>query len=797
MLKNYFKIAWRSLKTNPLFSIINILGLSIGLAITILLFLFISFEQSFDSMYDSKMDIYRVYMNVEADETTPAEVWPQAPSALEPALKEEVPDVKYAARLFSHDFGKTAFIKANEQNYTEEKLYYADPELLDIFDVDFREGNSKTALQNPKSVVLSKRIAQKYFGDENPIGKTLLLDSDQQLEITGVFDDFPKNSTIDCELIVSAKGAYFDRAPSWYNIGVDTYVQLNPNMNVASVEGRMQQILDKNEAREDQWYSLSLQPLAEVHLYSADYTEANTTRRGDIDQIKNLSFLALLILLFACVNYMNLMTARAQRRTKDVGINKTLGASKGNLIARFYAETGLLTLISLIFGVLIAVFAVPIFNRIADQQLNVSLVLNVNFVIGLLLIWGITSIIAGSYPAFYLSGFSPRAILNPSFKRGGAVMIIRKSLVVVQFAASVVLIIGVMTIYQQTQFMQNKKLGFNPENVIAISTAAVRSSEKRSVLVNELEALSEVKGVSMAQGFPSIAVSGRSLKKNDTDKGTAIRTNFADAGIADVLQLKFLAGSSLPLYKQKGDSLIDVVLNKKAITYLGYSPEEAIGKQALIGGFDGNAYIVGVVEDFNFNSLHVPIGPYAFHNYPSESKSFTLVRFDSKSLASSMHTFEQEFNKVMPDAAFDYTFLDNSVTQLYAAEQKTARIGLVFCILAIVVACLGLFGLAAFMAEQRKKEIGIRKVLGASIVSITQMLSKDFVKLVFIAMFIAFPVAYWGMNRWLTNFAYHIDIGYSAFIIAGVAALAIAVATVSFQSIRAALMNPVKSLRTE
>ena len=797
MLKNHLKIAWRNLKTDRMFSVLNILGLSIGLAITTLLFLFVSFERSFDSMYSGENNIYRVLMNVEADETNPAEVWPNAPSALMSSLKEEVPDVKYAARLYSHGFGGSANVKANGSNYKENKLYWADTELLDIFKIPFLKGNAETALKNPNTVILSRSSAKKYFGDESPIGKTILLDNENSLEVTGVFEDFPKNSTIDCEIIVSATGTYFEKRPSWDSISVDTYVQLNSNMAVASVEGRMQQLLDKNQEKQYQWYTLALQPLHEIHLYSADYKEANTTRRGDIDQITNLSFLGLLILLIACVNYMNLMTARAQKRTKDVGINKTLGASFANLVIRFYVETGLITLIALILGVVIAVLSVPFFNSLTEQQLDASLIFDTTFYIGLLLIWTLTTLIAGSYPAFYLSGFSPISILNTSLKSGGSILNIRKGLVVLQFTASVILIIGVMVIYQQTQFMQNQKLGYNPENVIAISTAAVRSDENRSALINGLNALSEVKGVSMAQGFPSMNVSGRTLKRNENDNGINIRTNFSDAGITDVLQLKFLAGRDLPAVKQEGDTLIEVVLNKKAVDYLGYTPEESINKKVSIGGFRGNAYITGVVEDFNFASLHVPIGAYAFHNNPSERKSYVLVRFKSVALANTLAQFENVFKKVVPDATLDYTFLDKSVERLYAAEQKASRIGLLFCILAIFVACLGLFGLAAFTAEQRKKEIGVRKVLGATVLGIAKMLSKDFLKLVGLALIIAFPLAFFLMQNWLEAFAYRIEIGWSVFLIAGLSALLIALFTVSFQAVKAALANPVKSLRTE
>ncbi|WP_435314300.1 ABC transporter permease [Cellulophaga fucicola] len=795
MFKNHIKIAWRSLKMDRMFSVLNILGLSIGLTIAILLFSFITFEKSYDTQYKNNKDIYRVLVNTTGD-AFDKEIMATAPAAVAPALKSELPTVKHAARMLQHSFGETAFIKANNSNFLEKRLFWCDQELFSIFETEFVKGNAASALSRPNTVVLSVSAAKKYFGEQDPMGKTIKVDDKTELEVTGVYVDYAKNSTIDANLIASFNTTYFYKEPSWGNSSFETYVQLKKNTSKSSLENQIQQIIDKNIDKEGQWYTLSLQPLDKVHLYSKEYTNSYTSRSGNISEIKNLSFLALLILLIACVNYMNLMTARSQKRAKDVGINKTLGASSKNLIARFYAETGLLTLIALCIGVLLSVAIIPVFNTLTDSNLEFSFLLKPDFILGMFLVWLITTLVAGSYPAFYLSGFSPSSILKPANRMVGN-SVIRKALVVLQFTASVVLIVGVLVVYQQLEFMKNKDLGYTPQNVVAVSTAAIKTYNNKHALAEEVKRVSSVLEVGLAQGFPGMEVSGRTIHKNDQDEnGKGIQTNVSDASVLDVLQLKLLAGKKLPNLKQEGDTLVDVVLNKKAIDYLGYTPEEAIGKKVDMQLGDG-ATIIGVVDDFNFESLHKPVGAYAFHNNNYESKSYLLVRFNSVSVTNTMQQLEAAYAKVSPDSSFDYTFLDKNMEQLYAQDRKIAKVGLLFCLLAIFVACLGLFGLAAFTAEQRKKEIGVRKVLGASVLGITQMLSADFLKLVIVSLLVAFPVAYILMQKWLQEFAYRIDIGWLVFFIAGMCAVIIALITVSFQAIKAATANPIKSLRTE
>jgi len=794
MFRNFIKISWRKIKSDKTFSFINILGLSIGLTITILLFLFVMQERSFDQMYANKDRIYRVIFNTSVERNN--EVWATVPAALKPAAAHEIPEVQKSARLWDHDFGKTASIEANSQKFTEPKLYYADDEFFQIFQLDFIYGSSSKQLNRPNTIVLSRSTAEKYFGKANPIGQTIRIDNKKEMEVTGVYPDFPANSSFDGNMIASFSSVGFYKEATWGNASFETYFLLNKNADVASVTKKMQQLVDTNIPKEDQWFTLGLQPLEKMHLYSSEIKSANSSKIGSIEEVQNFSLLAILILLIACINYMNLATARSQKSTKDVGINKTLGASSKVLILRFFTETGFVTLIAILLALLFTFLTIPVFESLVGTSLSINFLWSFQFVAALLGIWIVTTIIAGSFPALHLSRFSPMEVMRSGKSNESFTGILRKGLVVIQFSASVILIISAIVIYNQLEFMQNKNLGYNPENTLAISIAAVNSNTERESLINEFESLTEVSTATMAQGYPGISVSGRSLYKNmNSDESISLRTNRAQGGITDVLELKLLAGRDLPKNKDPEDSIVDVLLNKTAVDFLGISPKEAIGKN-ILANLGPNAYVIGVVDDFNFSSLHAPIGAYAFNN-GFEPLRYMLVRFRSEELPATLEKFKQQFGEVAPSAAFDYMFLDKNVEQMYAKERRTAKVALLFAGLAIFVACLGLFGLAAFMAEQRTKEIGVRKVLGASVAGITRLLSKDFIKLVLIALVIAFPLAYWIAENWLQEFAYRIAISWQIFVFAGVIAIAIAFATVSFQAIKTAISNPIDSLRNE
>lgn len=794
MLKNFIKISWRRIKADKTFSFINILGLSIGLTITILLFLFVLQERSFDKMYANKDRIFRVIFNTSQERNN--EVWATVPAALKPAAANEIPEIQESARLWDHDFGKTASIEANNQQFTEQKLYYADAEFLDIFQPEFIYGNSKDALVRPNTIVVSESTAEKYFGKTNPIGQTIGIDNKKKMEITGVYKDFPANSSLDGNMIASFNSVGFYDNPTWGNASFETYFLLNENANREQVTKKMQQLVDTNVEKEHQWYTLSLQPLEKMHLFSADIKSAYSSKTGSIEEVRNFSLLANLILLIACINYMNLATARSQKSTKDVGINKTLGASSKMLILRFFTETGFVTLLSIFFASIFTVLAIPFFESIVGVNLSTKFLWSLEFAIAIIAIWLITTLIAGSFPAFHLSKFSPMEVIRSGTKKNNFTAILRKGLVIIQFSASVILIISAIVIYNQLEFMRNKNLGYNPDNTVAISIAAVNSENEKQTLITEFESLSEVSSTTMAQGFPGISVSGRSLYRNmNSNEAMSLQTNRTTGGIVETLQLKLLAGKDLPATKQEGDSIVDVVLNRKAVEFLGMEPQEAIGKN-LIAQLGPNAYVIGVVDDFNFSSLRSPIGGYAFNN-GLEPLQYMLVRFKSDELPATLDKFRNKFTEVIPSSAFDYTFLDKNVEQMYARDRRTATVALIFAGLAIFVACLGLFGLAAFMAEQRTKEIGIRKILGASVTGIVGLLSKDFVKLVFIALIIAFPLAYWLAYNWLQEFVYRIEINWQIFLYAGLVALLIAITTVSFQALKAAISNPVNSLQND
>ncbi|MEM6698279.1 MAG: FtsX-like permease family protein, partial [Bacteroidota bacterium] len=573
------------------------------------------------------------------------------------------------------------------------------------------------------------------------------------------------------------------------------------NVESAQVEARMAELLDQKVPSENQWFTLSLQALGDLHLYSAGIENAYSAKSGDPQQLRLLSFLVIIILLIAAINYMNMSTARSQKKAKEVGINKTVGATRGQLMRQFYTQTGVLVILSFSFSLLLILIFTPIFNRLADKTFSFLDFLQPTFLLGSLAIIFLITLISGAYPALYLSKFSPKALFQnvktPS-KQGGTAWF-RKGLVISQFVASVIIIIATLVFFKQLKFTQNKNLGYQPELVVGLLTAGAENTSQINGLINNLRRLPEVETVGRVQTFPGNDGSGRNLTKpNNSEQTLDIQTNRATSEIVDLLGLKLLAGKSLPnRARTNEDTVIQIILNETAVEFLGYSPEEAIGRDAKDLFYRKKSEIVGVVEDFHFESFHKEIGAYAFHNNPSEWQTYTLVKLNTNDLASSMQEMKSAFEQSIPNSAFEYTFIDQYLETLYRTEQKVARIFFIFAVLTILIACLGLFGLTAYTAERRKKEIGIRKVLGASVLNITQLLSIDFLKLVFVAFLLATPIAWYLMRKWLQDFAYHIDLQWWMFILAGGIASIIALLTMSAQSVKAALINPVESLRSE
>lgn len=799
MIRNYLKIAWRNIAANKLFTSLNIVGLAIGMCVCITLFACISYELSFDRMYKYGKNIYRVNMQTSAPYNY--KVWAEVPNSVGPAIVQSIPQVKSMARLIKHDFGAKASLKTDDKNFTEKGLYLSDSTIFSLFDMKFVEGNARSAFAQPKSIVLSLSAKERLYGKEPAFGKIIYINNRDTLHVSGVYADFPANSTIDCDMIYNIMDSWMGKNVYWSNASYETYCLVQPGANIGRVQAAATALIDKNVPKEQQYFThFIFQPLADIHLYSADIREGYSGKIGSISTVKALIFLSLLVLIIACINYMNLATARSQKRAKGVGVNKVLGADSSHLLALFYTETALLSIIAILIGYLLAIVARPIFQNVTGIELTTSAFLTPPILLGLFSIWIFVTLIAGSYPAFSLSRISPLVLMKKLKLKHSFADFIRRTLVVFQFSSSIILIISVIVILQQMQYIRNRDLGFNPNGLVAVNIKSAQNKQQVAALMDDLRGIPGVESFSAVQSVPGDVESGRSIRKLATDnEGMPVKTCHTDGSIVKTMQLKLLAGSSLPPSLAEGDTTCYVLINEAVVKYLGFkSPQDAVGK--YINNEMANKSIVsGVVKDFNYQSLKSEIGGYVYYemNQAPESLRTLLIRYNGRDLSHFMQQLQNTFNANMPSSSFDYEFLDSHIQSLYTSEQHAARTATVFSLLAIFVACLGLFGLAAFIAEQRTKEIGIRKVLGASVAGITRLLTSDFLKLVVIAILIASPIAWYLMNKWLVAFSYRITINSWAFVVAGAIAVALALLTISSHAIKAAMVNPVKSLRSE
>ena len=799
MIKNYLKIAWRNLVSNKLFSALNIAGLAIGICVCITLFACITYEMSFDRMFTHHKDIYRVNMQTSADYNY--KVWSELPNAVGPAISQSIPQVQRTTRLIKHDFGAKVSIKTNEKNFTERGLYMADSAVFRMFDVKFLEGNAQTAFSQPKSIVLSQSAKNRLYGNGSAFGKLIYVNNRDTLHVSGVYADMPANSTIDCDMIYNIMDTWAGKDVYWSNASYETYCQLKPGANLSNVQQQATALIDKNVSKDNKFFTKFLfQPLADVHLYSADIREGYTSRPGSISTVKALVFLSVLVLFIACINYMNLATARSQKRAKGVGVSKVLGADSRQMLLLFYSETALFSFIAIVIGYALALLAEPVFQSITGIALTRAALISVPVLIGLVTIWLMVTLLAGSYPALSMSGISPLILMNKLKLKNSAGDFVRRTLVVFQFASSIILIIAVIVILQQISFIRNKDLGYNPNGIVSVNTASAQNKNQVAALINDLHGLQGIESVSAVQSIPGDVESGRSVKKLITDKeGMPVKTCHTDGSIVKTMQFKLLAGKPLPATVAAGDTLCYALINEAVLKYLGFnSPQDAIGKY-ITSEMANRTVVVGVVKDFNYQSLKNEVGGYIYYtmNNAPESLRTLLVRYNTRDLPQLTHSIEGKFKSDLPNSSFDFEFLDNRIQNLYASEQHMASTATTFSILAIFVACLGLFGLAAFIAEQRTKEIGIRKVLGASVAGITQLLTADFLKLVILSILIASPIGWYLMDKWLMAFSYRISISPWAFVVAGLTAILFALFTVSSHAIKAAIANPVKSLRSE
>lgn len=796
MLRNYFLLSLRGIFRDKIQSAITIGGLVLGLTAFFAVFLYTHDELSYDSHHEKKDRIYRAIITAETDGQT--NKWSSVPNKVGPTIALEIPEIEKSARLFHHNFGDIAFLTVEENTFAERKLFYADPELLDIFTIPFINGNPLKALVEPNSIIISEKAAIQYFGKHNPIGKTILVDNNTSFAVTGVFQDFPSNSTIQCNLIASFSTHSFGNPKkyTWGNASFETYFLSQPNVLQATIDKKIEEVLSRHIEKENRWYRISTQPLLDIRLLSGDLTKSYESKSyGSQEELIILMAMAVAILVISCINYTNYTTAQSQRRNKEVGIAKLLGANFFHLLKRFYTETAVIILLAIAVSFFALLLLLPFFNQLTGKSITIGQLISVEFGVLSLTIWVVLTLLAGIYPAIYLTSIATKNNLQKS-SNALSKLLVRKGLVIAQFSASIILIVSAIAFYLQMEFIRNRNLGYNPNHVVAVMTNAAKTREQLLALKIEFEKLAGVEKVARSQSFPGTATSVYSLKKNESDQnGISILTSRATSEVIDVLKLNLIAGKSLPEMKNPSDTISEVILNKSAINYLGISAEDAIGKRVKI--FDeGVSEIVGVVSDFHYSSLHQKIGPYAFHNARNAGYNYLLVKINSQTVLSTMEKMEETFKNIVP-AYFEYTFLDQHLSTLYQSENKLTTFVTLLAIISICIACFGLYALAVYLTEQRTKEIAIRKVLGANHWQVLQKIILEFLILIFISIVIGLTLSAFLKEKWLVQFAYRATLGMNIYLVSGSVIILLALGTVSYQVLKAALRNPTESLRRE
>ncbi len=785
MLKNYLKIALRNIRRQKGYSFINIAGLAIGMACCILILLWVQDELSYDRFHENAGDIYRVIQDIKfADHDT---TWAITQGPLGPSLKADFPEIINATRITGRGFRLTYGDKS-----FDEALRMADGSIFEMFTFPLVKGDPATALSDPHSIVITEEMAEKYFGEEDPLGKTIKADNQWDFQVTGILKKVPRNSHLQFDFLIPF---IFGRelnytVDNWRNSQFRTYVQLKNGVPVQEVIQKISGYLYEKPTLEKD-AKLNLQPLTRIHLYSNyEFDSAH----GDITYVTIFSIIAFFILFIACINFMNLATAKSGNRAKEVGMRKVAGAHKTDIVRQFYGESILLAFIALLVALTIVWLLLPTFNNLAAKELSMGVSGNIVVLLGLLGITLLTGVISGSYPALFLSAFQPVKILKGSLQSGSKGSVFRKILVVFQFALTILLIVCTIVVYNQLNYMRNMKLGYNKEYMIYKGMRGDVRAKFDSVK-NELLQNPNILGVTASSSVPTYGYTfSNSLWRwegQDPNEETLMRAVFVDLDYFKTFGMEIVEGRS---YSKEfpTDATEAIMVNEEAVRVMGM--ESPIGKRLSIG--DNNLKIIGVVKNYHFRSLRQEIDPLILICLPNQC-GVLFARLKSENMPETIGYMENIWKEFAPGHPFNYRFLDEALDDLYRSEQRIGTILRYFSILAIFISCLGLFGLASFMAEQRTKEIGIRKVLGASVSNIVLLLSREFTKWVLLANIIAWPVAYYAMYKWLQSYAYSTNIALWSFILSGVIALVIATVAVSYQSIKAAVTNPADSLRYE
>ncbi len=801
MFKNYLNVALRNLKRQKAYSLINIVGLSVGIMACIIIVLYVQNESSYEKFYPNSENIYRVVTHYET--ANGAETLAVTPSRVTQVSLNEVPETKLATIVFDWRVGREILTKHEDKTFVETDVFFADSSFFKVFQHNFIDGNPETALDQPNVLVVTESTAMKYFNRTDNVVGQVLNANNRDYQITGVIEDIKGNTALNFSFVFSLgtiQAQVTSNNNGWFPMNYFTYIVLNENATTDAYESKLNANLTENfgeqlEASGTIMY-YETQAITDMHFNTA--VQADYPQKISMNLIYSLVAIAAFILLIACINYINLSTAKSEKRAKEVGMRKVLGAVKRQLIIQFYGETFVLTLMAVIMGVVLAELFLPSFNQVANTSLDIQYFGDSNFIPILLGFIVVVSIISGSYPASYLSSFQPVKVLKGSHQvKGGNLF--RRVLVIIQFTVSVFLIVGTLIIYYQLDFVRSKDMGYSTDQIVYMRLPDTKARKSYDGMKARMSAVPGIEATTYSNNLISNVQSGWSIVMGEEDLQPDVTVSIkgmnGDLDALETFGFDLLAGEG---FKNKSDwkTSYHYLVNEATVKAVGLTPEEAIGKKFGLNE-DMMGTITGVVRDYHTASLRSGIEPMAVFTGPQSFKNLMFARIDMNRVKPVLAEIEEIWTEFNPDRGFEPLFVKESIREMYESEQRLGNIILIFTSLAIGIGCLGLFGLASYLAEKKTKEIGIRKVLGADVSKIIFMLSKEYIRIIIISNFIAWPIAYFAMNKWLESFVFRIDVGWQYFVVAGLATAIVALLTVSSQSVKAALSNPIKALKYE
>jgi len=790
MLKNLLKTTLRYIRKHPGYSLLNVLGLTLGITSALFLIIYVSDELSYDRYHEKAERIYRVSSKI--TETDDQFTWIVAQIPFGPQVARDYPEVESFTRFINMP---RAAYKFEDKEYIEENFFYADSTVFDIFTYKVIRGEVKSAVKDPKKIVLTETAAGRYFGDSDPVGK-VLTSGENTYEVTGVIEDVPSNSHFRFEAL-AARNNLPKELGNWGNFGVFTYLLLPGGLDVKAFETKIQGMYEAHMKSIFGPLNINieyiLEPIRKIHLYSTNAAEPEPT--GSISYVYIFAIVAVFLVLIAAMNYMNLATARSTQRAREVGLRKVVGSRRSLLIMQFLSESVLLTLISLIISIILLLVLLPRFNTLAGKSFDIGILLSPAVLMSVFIVIVVSGIIGGSYPAFFLSRFSPVTVLKGEITQGSAGALFRKILVIIQFTISVAMIVCTMVVFRQLNFLKEKDQGFNQENVLSLQLNNQQMINKYPVLKQLLLKNEDIKYVT-STNTPMGEGSGKVIFNMETDQGMAQRgINFAvvDHDFIDALEIKIVEGRDFQL-DMPSDTLTGVVVNETLVKRMGWS--DPIGKRAEVGDESTvRARVIGVMADYHQTGMYNEIESLLL--VYRERNNIVYVKLGGNNTEQTLSFIENTWKEVFPDQPYSFTFLKERFNRQFEADEKRGLIFTMFTILAILIACMGLFGLASYMVEQRTKEVGIRKVFGASEGVVVRLISRDFLLLVGISIVIALPVAFYFMSNWLENYVYRTNISIPLLILAALLTIGITFITISYKAYQAAVTNPASSIRTE